>query len=97
MLAKTANAPTLMNLTPKSWRCDCHQDHERNGELVRATKVNNDDDITDFQQRHIGSTRDACRQSGRNTQGVTLIRLAEDESLEQWQGLKTVKKTNQSA
>ncbi len=56
---------------------------ERNGALVRATKVNPEDDVILISNKGtlVRTPVAQVATSGRNTQGVTLIRLAEDESL----------------
>ena len=55
----------------------------RNGELVRATKVNPEDDIILISDKGtlVRTPVEHVASSGRNTQGVTLIRLSKDEKL----------------
>jgi DNA gyrase subunit A len=59
------------------------QTSERNGELVRALQVTDDDDIMLISDAGTLVRTGTAEIStlGRNTQGVTLIRLAKDESL----------------
>ena len=56
---------------------------ERNGALVRATKVHPEDDIILISNKGtlVRTPVAQVATSGRNTQGVTLIRLANDEAL----------------
>lgn len=56
---------------------------ERNGALVRATKVHPEDDIILISNKGtlVRTPVAQVATSGRNTQGVTLIRLAHDEAL----------------
>lgn len=56
---------------------------ERNGALVRATKVHLEDDIILISNKGtlVRTPVAQVATSGRNTQGVTLIRLANDEAL----------------
>ncbi|KRG34120.1 DNA gyrase subunit A [Psychrobacter sp. P11F6] len=56
---------------------------ERNGALVRATKVDSTDDIILISDRGtlVRTPVEHVASSGRNTQGVTLIRLSKDEKL----------------
>ncbi len=56
---------------------------ERNGALVRATKVDAEDDIILISDKGtlVRTPVAQVASAGRNTQGVTLIRLAKDESL----------------
>ncbi|MFZ3142666.1 DNA gyrase subunit A [Psychrobacter glacincola] len=55
----------------------------RNGELVRATKVEPEDDIILISDKGtlVRTPVQHVASSGRNTQGVTLIRLSKDEKL----------------
>ena len=55
----------------------------RNGALVRATKVNSEDDIILISDKGtlVRTPVEHVASSGRNTQGVTLIRLSKDEKL----------------
>ncbi len=55
----------------------------RNGALVRATKVNSEDDIILISDKGtlVRTPVEHVASSGRNTQGVTLIRLLKDEKL----------------
>lgn len=55
----------------------------RNGALVRATKVDSTDDIILISDRGtlVRTPVEHVASSGRNTQGVTLIRLSKDEKL----------------
>ncbi len=55
----------------------------RNGALVRATKVDEDDDIILISDKGtlVRTPVAQVASAGRNTQGVTLIRLSKDESL----------------
>ena len=55
----------------------------RNGELVRATKVDSTDDIILISDKGtlVRTPVQHVASSGRNTQGVTLIRLSKDEKL----------------
>ncbi|MDN5620872.1 MAG: DNA gyrase subunit A [Psychrobacter sp.] len=55
----------------------------RNGELVRATKVEPEDDIILISDKGtlVRTPVEHVASSGRNTQGVTLIRLPKDEKL----------------
>jgi DNA gyrase subunit A len=59
------------------------QTSERNGALVRALQVTDDDDIMLISDAGtlVRTGTDEISTLGRNTQGVTLIRLAEDEAL----------------
>ena len=56
---------------------------ERNGELVRATRVEPEDDIILISDKGtlVRTPVEHVASSGRNTQGVTLIRLSKDEKL----------------
>ncbi|QOD13396.1 DNA gyrase subunit A [Psychrobacter sp. 28M-43] len=56
---------------------------ERNGALVRATKVDSTDDIILISDKGtlVRTPVEHVASSGRNTQGVTLIRLSKDEKL----------------
>ncbi|MBU5617874.1 DNA gyrase subunit A [Psychrobacter sp. TAE2020] len=56
---------------------------ERNGALVRATKVDPEDDIILISDKGtlVRTPVEHVASSGRNTQGVTLIRLSKDEKL----------------
>ncbi|WP_201509821.1 DNA gyrase subunit A [Psychrobacter alimentarius] len=56
---------------------------ERNGALVRATKVEPEDDIILISDKGtlVRTPVEHVASSGRNTQGVTLIRLSKDEKL----------------
>ncbi|GAF58356.1 DNA gyrase subunit A [Psychrobacter sp. JCM 18902] len=56
---------------------------ERNGALVRATKVDSTDDIILISDKGtlVRTPVEHVASSGRNTQGVTLIRLSKDERL----------------
>ncbi len=56
---------------------------ERNGALVRATKVEPEDDIILISDKGtlVRTPVEQVASSGRNTQGVTLIRLSKDEKL----------------
>ena len=56
---------------------------ERNGELVAALAVREDDDVmlTSNAGTLVRTSADEISRLGRNTQGVTLIRLAEGEQL----------------
>ncbi|MDO5769337.1 MAG: DNA gyrase subunit A [Psychrobacter sp.] len=56
---------------------------ERNGALVRATKVEPEDDIILISDKGtlVRTSVNQVASSGRNTQGVTLIRLSKDEKL----------------
>ena len=56
---------------------------ERNGVLVRATKVDSTDDIILISDKGtlVRTPVEHVASSGRNTQGVTLIRLSKDEKL----------------
>ncbi|MGP9556896.1 DNA gyrase subunit A [Psychrobacter sp. AOP7-A1-24] len=56
---------------------------ERNGALVRATKVESTDDIILISDKGtlVRTPVEHVASSGRNTQGVTLIRLSKDEKL----------------
>ncbi|MBF0658289.1 DNA gyrase subunit A [Psychrobacter sp. NG25] len=56
---------------------------ERNGALVRATKVDPEDDIILISDKGtlVRTPVQHVASSGRNTQGVTLIRLSKDEKL----------------
>ena len=56
---------------------------ERNGALVRATKVGPEDDIILISDKGtlVRTPVEHVASSGRNTQGVTLIRLSKDEKL----------------
>ena len=55
----------------------------RNGALVRATKVEPEDDIILISDKGtlVRTPVEQVASSGRNTQGVTLIRLSKDEKL----------------
>ena len=56
---------------------------ERNGALVRATKVDPEDDIILISDKGtlVRTPVEHVASAGRNTQGVTLIRLSKDETL----------------
>ena len=56
---------------------------DRNGALVRATKVEPEDDIILISDKGtlVRTPVEHVASSGRNTQGVTLIRLSKDEKL----------------
>src|SRR5699024_3612092 len=56
---------------------------DRNGALVRATKVEPEDDIILISDKGtlVRTRVEHVASSGRNTQGVTLIRLSKDEKL----------------
>ena len=59
------------------------QASERNGEVIGAVQVNDNDEIMLISNRGtlVRTTVDEVRIMGRNTQGVRLIRLGEDEKL----------------
>ncbi len=61
------------------------QASERNGEVIGAVQVNDNDEIMLISNRGtlVRTTVDEVRIMGRNTQGVRLIRLGEDEKLEE--------------